>query len=396
MSVTKTRSDEGHVIQPDLDSTDYYQNRELSALEFNHRVLEQAKDERLPLLERVRFLAISSSNLDEFFEIRVAGLKQRLELGASKPGPDGLTPQQQLDRIAVKARELVTEQYRVLNEVIRPALQSQGLGLIPADNTPKGVQRWMEEYFEREVEPVLTPLALDPARPFPRIQNKSLNFIVRLAGADAFGRFREQLQVSEIQRILSERFLDDRQRLIDELHRILEATHGHFYRTAFLTAYGAGLRRAEVCNLQFGDIDSGSNLIRVRGGKGGKDRWTVLGPRLLEVLRDYWRAFRPPGPWLFPSREGFTWRDHPISCGRLGNQFTASVRRAGIVRPLTFHSLRHAFATHLLEEGVETRTIQVLLGHERLETTALYAHVATELLRKTPSPLDLLGDALLT
>lgn len=182
----------------------------------------------------------------------------------------------------------------------------------------------------------------------------------------------------------------------DELHRILEATHGHFYRTAFLTAYGAGLRRAEVCNLQFGDIDSGSNLIRVRGGKGGKDRWTVLGPRLLEVLRDYWRAFRPPGPWLFPSREGFTWRDHPISCGRLGNQFTASVRRAGIVRPLTFHSLRHAFATHLLEEGVETRTIQVLLGHERLETTALYAHVATELLRKTPSPLDLLGDALLT
>ena len=188
MSVTKTRSDDGQVIQPDLDSTDYYQNRELSALEFNHRVLEQAKDERLPLLERVRFLAISSSNLDEFFEIRVAGLKQRLELGSSKPGPDGLTPQQQLDRIAVKARELVAEQYRVLNEVIRPALQSQGLGLIPADNTPKGVQRWMEEYFAREVEPVLTPLALDPARPFPRIQNKSLNFIVRLAGADAFGR----------------------------------------------------------------------------------------------------------------------------------------------------------------------------------------------------------------
>jgi len=188
MSVTKTRSDDGQVIQPDLDSTDYYQNRELSALEFNHRVLEQAKDERLPLLERVRFLAISSSNLDEFFEIRVAGLKQRLELGSSKPGPDGLTPQQQLDLVAVKARALVAEQYRVLNEVIRPALQSQGLGLIPADNTPKGVQRWMEEYFEREVEPVLTPLALDPARPFPRIQNKSLNFIVRLAGADAFGR----------------------------------------------------------------------------------------------------------------------------------------------------------------------------------------------------------------
>ena len=173
---------------PDLKSPELYQNRELSLLEFNQRVLEQAKDHRLPLLERVRFLAISSSNLDEFFEIRVAGLKQRVELGASRPGPDGLTPQQQLTRIAERARALVEEQYRVLNEVLRPALDGEGLGLAGGDNTPKGVQRWMREYFEREVEPVLTPLALDPARPFPRIQNKSLNFIVRLAGTDAFGR----------------------------------------------------------------------------------------------------------------------------------------------------------------------------------------------------------------
>ena len=188
MAVTKTLPDEGPVTPPDLASPDYYLNRELSALEFNRRVLEQAKDDSLPLLERVRFLAISSSNLDEFFEIRVAGLKQRVELGASKPGPDGLTPQQQLDRIAVQARQLVAEQYRVLNDVIRPALHAEGLGLIAADNTPKGVERWLSEYFEREVEPVLTPLALDPARPFPRIQNKSLNFIVRLAGTDAFGR----------------------------------------------------------------------------------------------------------------------------------------------------------------------------------------------------------------
>ena len=188
MSLTKTQSDEGQSTPPDLTASEYYLNRELSALEFNRRVLEQAKDAALPLLERVRFLAISSSNLDEFFEIRVAGLKQRVELGSSRPGPDGLTPQQQLDRIAAKAREIVDEQYRVLNEVIRPALHQQGLGLIPADATPRSVQRWMAEYFEREVEPVLTPLALDPARPFPRIQNKSLNFIVRLAGTDAFGR----------------------------------------------------------------------------------------------------------------------------------------------------------------------------------------------------------------
>jgi len=188
MAETQERSDSRSTEAPDLKSPELYQNRELSLLEFNQRVLEQAKDDRLPLLERVRFLAISSSNLDEFFEIRVAGLKQRLELGASRPGPDGLTPQQQLSRIAERARALVAEQYRVLNEVLRPALDAEGLGLAGGDNTPKGVQRWMREYFEREVEPVLTPLALDPARPFPRIQNKSLNFIVRLSGTDAFGR----------------------------------------------------------------------------------------------------------------------------------------------------------------------------------------------------------------
>jgi polyphosphate kinase len=188
MDATNTRPDVGQAPAPDLGSPEYYQNRELSLLEFNRRVLEQAKDDRLPLLERLRFLAISSSNLDEFFEIRVAGLKQRLELGASRPGPDGLTPQQQLKLIAGQAGKLVAEQYRVLNDIIRPALRREGLGLVANDNTPKGVERWMAEYFAREVEPVLTPLALDPARPFPRIQNKSLNFIVRLAGTDAFGR----------------------------------------------------------------------------------------------------------------------------------------------------------------------------------------------------------------
>ncbi len=175
--------DEANLTSPDL-----YANRELSLLEFNRRVLEQAKDETLPLLERLRFLAISCSNLDEFFEIRVSGLKQRVELGASQPGPDGLTPQDQLRRIAVTARELVDEQYRVLNDVIRPALTTQGLGLAGSDNTPEHVYAWMRDYFEREVEPVLSPLALDPSRPFPRIQNKSLNFIVRVAGTDAFGR----------------------------------------------------------------------------------------------------------------------------------------------------------------------------------------------------------------
>ena len=171
-----------------LPAAELFLNRELSALDFCERVLSQARDASLPLLERVRFLAISSSNLDEFFEIRVAGLKQRVELGISKPAADGLSPIRQLELISIRAHALVNEQYRVLNEVIRPALIKEGLGLAAADNTTPPVQAWMSAYFEREVEPVLTPLALDPSRPFPRIQNKSLNFIVRLAGSDAFGR----------------------------------------------------------------------------------------------------------------------------------------------------------------------------------------------------------------
>ncbi len=173
--------------EPNLKAPGLYINRELSLLEFNARVLAQAADESVPLLERVRFLAIASANLDEFFEIRVSGLKQRVELGSSQPGPDGLTPQEQLGAIAYRARDLVTGQYRLLNDVLRPALEAERLGLV-ADRPPAAIRKWMREYFMSEVEPVLTPLALDPARPFPRIQNKSLNFLVQLAGRDAYGR----------------------------------------------------------------------------------------------------------------------------------------------------------------------------------------------------------------
>jgi polyphosphate kinase len=173
--------------EPNLKAPGLFINRELSLLEFNHRVLEQACDRSLPLLERVRFLAIASSNLDEFFEIRVAGLKQRVELGSSQPGPDGLSPQEQLTAIARRARELVAGQYRLLNEGLRPALEAERLGLVSDRATP-AMRKWLRNYFVAEVEPVLTPLALDPARPFPRIQNKSLNFIVQLAGSDAYGR----------------------------------------------------------------------------------------------------------------------------------------------------------------------------------------------------------------
>ncbi len=173
---------------PDLKAPDYYINRELSFLEFNERVLALALDEGVPLLERLKFLCISSSNLDEFFEIRVAGLKHLEELGSVQLAPDALAIPEQLDAIHDRAVRLVSEQYRCLNEVLLPALGAAGIYLAgSADWTPE-TREWLEQYFKLEVEPVLSPLGLDPARPFPRIQNKSLNFIVRLAGKDAFGR----------------------------------------------------------------------------------------------------------------------------------------------------------------------------------------------------------------
>jgi len=174
--------------QPDLRSSEHYINRELSLLEFNERVLAQALDGKIPLLERLKFLCISSNNLDEFFEIRVAGLKQRVELGSNQPGADGLTITEQLEAIHDRTRRLVDAQYACLNDVLLPALRHQGIELLARATWNDATARWLEHYFEREVEPVLSPLGLDPARPFPRIQNKSLNFIVRLAGQDAFGR----------------------------------------------------------------------------------------------------------------------------------------------------------------------------------------------------------------
>jgi polyphosphate kinase len=173
---------------PDFKAPQHYINRELSFLEFNQRVLAQAFDDSVPLLERVRFLCISSSNLDEFFEIRVAGLKQLHELGSAQFAADAMSIPDQLTAIHERALRLVAEQYRCLNDVLLPALEKEGVSLLGRSAWTPEQTAWLETYFEREVEPVLSPLGLDPARPFPRIQNKSLNFIVRLSGKDAFGR----------------------------------------------------------------------------------------------------------------------------------------------------------------------------------------------------------------
>src|ERR1700726_2201031 len=172
----------------DLQTQQLYINRELSFLEFNQRVLEQAKDPRIPLLERVKFLCISCANLDEFFEIRVAGLKELLEAGAVQGGPDGLPVPDQLKAIRARAVRLVDEQYQLLNDVLMPELAQKGVVFVSPEMWTEAQAAWLADYFSREVEPVLSPLALDPARPFPKILNKSLNFAVVVEGEDGFGR----------------------------------------------------------------------------------------------------------------------------------------------------------------------------------------------------------------
>ncbi len=172
----------------ELPATDLFLNRELSLLEFNRRVMEQAKDEAIPLLERLKFLCISSSNLDEFFEVRVAGLQQMAELNPAQRGADGMTPGETLAAISKRAHELVDEQYRVFNEIVIPALDQAQIRFLRRSEWSQDQDAWLKSYFQNELMPVLSPLGLDPAHPFPRILNKSLNFIVQLSGKDAFGR----------------------------------------------------------------------------------------------------------------------------------------------------------------------------------------------------------------
>jgi polyphosphate kinase len=178
-------NEKGHV---NLADASLYLNQELSLIEFNRRVLEQAKDARTPLLERLNFLCISCSNLDEFFEVRTAGLLQRAELGATATEPDNLTPQEALLAISRSCHALVKEQYRVLNDVLIPELMGQGVNFLRRSEWTRAQKEWLQKYFNEDLLPILSPIGLDPAHPFPRILNKSLNFIISLAGKDAFGR----------------------------------------------------------------------------------------------------------------------------------------------------------------------------------------------------------------
>lgn len=203
-------------------------NRELSLLAFHRRVLAQARDVDVPLLERMRFLTICSQILDEFFEIRVGRLQQEDALELSAPSADGMAAKQVLKTISLQAHELVQEQYRVLSQELLPALEHEGIRVVRRSDWSRRQRKWAQDFFAREVLPVLTPMGLDPSHPFPNIQNKLLNLIVSLEGRDAFGRD-TNLAVVQVPRSLP--------RLIALPREVADCAHGYVLLSSVIHAH---------------------------------------------------------------------------------------------------------------------------------------------------------------
>ena len=177
----------------------------------------------------------------------------------------------------------------------------------------------------------------------------------------------------------------------EEVTRLIESARTPFQRTLLMALYATGLRRAELANLKITDIDSPRNVIHVQGGKGRKDRDVMLSPNLLAALREHWRGLRrKPAIWLFPGGRWHT-ADHPIDTKVIWAACKEAAQRAGIRKEVHPHTLRHCFATHLLEAGADLRTIQILLGHRDLEETTIYLHLSQHHLNATASPLDALS-----
>jgi len=209
-------------------------NRELSFLAFNERVLALADDKTIPLLERLRYLCISSSNLDEFFEVRVAGIKQKIMGGVEAAGIDGYSPQQELNAVNKAAHRFVAKQYELLNHVLLPSLAAEDIQFLVRGEWDEKVKDWVKEYFNDKIAPVLSPLGLDPAHPFPRLTNKSLNFIVDLQGVDAFGR------ESGFALVRAPRSLP---RVIPVPQEICGSAHGFVFLSSIIHSHMSGLFR---------------------------------------------------------------------------------------------------------------------------------------------------------
>jgi integrase/recombinase XerD len=240
------------------------------------------------------------------------------------------------------------------------------LGRSPDTATPEDLRRFQVHEMEQGAKPPKMNTQVSALRFFLKTTLGRLDLVHNLARVE---------YPRKLPRVLSP----------EDVARLLEAAPGPGlkYKAALSVAYGAGLRRSEVVALRVCDIDSKRMLIRVEQGKGGKDRHGMLSPQLLEVLRAWWLQCRSQG-WLFPSRDPLL----PITDRQLNRACHAAADAAGLGSWVAPHTLRHSFGTHLMEAGVDVRIIQVLLGHSKLETTARYTHVATNILRTVVSPLD--------
>ena len=240
----------------------------------------------------------------------------------------------------------------------------------PDTATPEDVRRFQVHQAESGVQPPTINCSVSALR---------FLFTVTLDRPDLSRRLVLARQPRKLPNVLS----------MEEVGRLLEAAPGLKYKAALGTAYGAGLRVSEVAALKVDDIDSTRMLIRIEQGKGGKDRNAMLSPHLLALFRLWWRDGKRrnlmmPHGWLFPSRSPI----EPISTRQINRVTHRAAEAAGLVKPVSPHTLRHSFATHLLEDGTDIRVIQVLLGHAKLDTTALYARVATKTIRSVVSPLE--------
>ncbi|MFC0270703.1 RNA degradosome polyphosphate kinase [Metabacillus herbersteinensis] len=219
--------------RPELNSPLYYNNRELSWLAFNERVLEEALDDRNPLLERLKFLSIFSSNLDEFFMVRVAGLKDQVKVKYNKPeNKAGLTPKQQLSEIAIKNHQLVEQQNKVFNDILLPSLQQENVELLKVKDIDEKQLNWVEDYFDEHIFPVLTPMAVDAYRPFPMLLNKSINLAIVLEDDEEIGESRFKTALVQVPAVL-DRFVHIETHNSSLHYLLLEDVISHFIYKLF-------------------------------------------------------------------------------------------------------------------------------------------------------------------
>ena len=286
------------------------------------------------------------------------------------PSTPGISPLRQRMLDDMRMRKLGAKtQSGYLRAVRRFAIY---LGRSPDSATVEDLRRYQLHLVEHGISPISLNATITGLKFF---------FDVTLDRAELMAKMQSLSVPRKLPMVLSRH----------EVARLIAAAGSVKNQTALAVAYGAGLRVSEVVALKISDIDSGRMALRIEQGKGGKDRYAMLSPVLLERLRAWWRLARADGKmldggWLFPGQNPI----NPLSTRQLNRAIHAAAKAAHLDKRVTMHTLRHSFATHLLEQKVDIRVIQVLLGHKKLETTALYAQVATEVLREVVSPLETL------